>query len=111
MATKAATLLNAQPVPGDWTQSREDWLDLGAYKQLNVLFEILSTGSGGSVKVQHAAIPEDGNFVDITGMSSDTGTAGADFKTTEAFLRYIRVVSTSGLTGSPVVAIRVVAKE
>ena len=116
MASKALTLLVAGPVPSAWTQDKEDAQDLGAYKTLEVAFEILALSSGGTdedIFLEHAAVNEEGAYVRLAGAEatvSADGTMGTNYVQVNGFLRYVRA-ATETLTASPVVGIRIVAKE
>ena len=110
MSAQSVDLLIAQVIPSDWKQPPEDALDLGAYKQLNVVIDVLSSGTAGNLYVQHAAVRDEAGFKDIANMSALLNTVDKVFISTDAFLRYVRVRS-DNVSGGPIAGARAVAKE
>lgn len=117
MASQYVRLLDPQVVGPSLIQPRENWLDLGAYRQIVVSFRVLKAGTGDNaaavIKLQHAAVMEDEAFADTAASVRVDSTAAAIPTTIEVtiFTRYIRWVTGSAVAGSPVVLVDIVAKE
>lgn len=113
MAGQALELMSPRVLVDGYVQPLEEVIDLGAYKQMNAAFHIL-TGNGQAgqkVYIQHAAIKDEGSFVNVTGLEATLQNAGVVAVSTDAFLRYVRVTCDATIGGSPVVAVYVVAKD
>lgn len=114
MAGQYVRLMDAGTInPGP--QQTHDAVDLGAYRQAIFHLRLLKAGSGtggGQVVVQHAAVNEEGAYVDIPGISwivDSNGTGGVLEST--AFMRFVRVAGVGSIAGDPVALLDVVAKE
>lgn len=85
--------------------------DLGDFARFFVhLYVKVPANSGQTLQIQHAGSNEDGAFVDI-GSTLDLATAGNDVQEFTNFLRYVRYVTSSGITTQPTLSIYLVAKE
>ena len=62
-------LMEAQTLTADTTQSPLEALDLGNYKELEIVLNVLNVGTAGTLKAQHAAINKEGAFMDLSGVS------------------------------------------
>lgn len=107
-------LLPATQLSTGYEMSKREAMDCGAYKTLEVQFEVLTAGSGTggeAVVLQHSSL-RDGEYLDIsgTGIAIDS-TAVSAYQHVSSFLRYVRVKVNGTVAGSPVVAIRVIAKD
>lgn len=117
MSSQALTLLDAATFSDSATMDRADWVDLGAYKELSIEFQLLKSGtvsSGAfSLIIEHAAIPQDDAFLAVTGGTLPlTGTAQPSFVHVTGFLRYVRWrVSGPDVSESAVVAVHIIAKD
>ena len=118
MASQYARLLDPHTIVANFVPGRENWLDLGAYRVLEVSFRVLKSGTGTDatalVKLQHAPVMEDEAFIDLVGATArtdSTATSIPTFVEVPAFTRYIRWVASSSVAGSPIVLIDLVAKE
>lgn len=115
MASMYVRLLDPQALSASKESPREQVIDFGAYKQLNVDVRVIKAGTGtaaGTIKLQHAAVNEPDAFRNLTNASwviDSTGTGG--YLEITAFLRFVRWVTDSNVAGSPVVLIDVMAKE
>ncbi|MFT5582473.1 MAG: hypothetical protein ACI9VR_000049 [Cognaticolwellia sp.] len=93
----------------------QDAVDLGAYRQVVFHLRLLKAGSGtagAQLVVQHAAIDEEGAYIDIPGISwvvDSNGTGGVLDTTT--FMRFVRVAGVGTFAGDPVALLDLVAKE
>ncbi len=110
-ANMAATfsLLDARQFTAATEQ--EGWLiaDVSEYVRLVISFRVISSGSGGSLVIQTAAIDttDDTAWADIANAPLDT--AGSTVAEVTAFSKFIRW-SVQNPSGSPVAEVRVVAK-
>lgn len=112
MASQSVRILDAQTLSASKSSPREQVLDLGAYKQLNVHGRILKAGSAGTLVLQHAAVNEDDAFVDLPDMSWDvSSTSNSSFEEASSFLRFVRWKTDGSVASSPVALIDIVAKE
>lgn len=70
MASTSLRLLDTISLAASQTRPRDQVADLGAYRQLALCMRLLKPGTGtggGRVKLQHAAVNEEGAFFDVTG--------------------------------------------
>ena len=102
-------LLDARAMSGSEVCERQDVLDLGAYRTLQLHVRVLKAGTGGSLKIQHTAQLQPEAWLDL-GLPIAL-IATSDALTTETdFLRFVRWI-TSNAAGSPVAVVDVVAKD
>lgn len=104
-------LLDAQSIADNFEQTRDEVLDAGAYRILEVHCRILSTTGtpDGTLKLQTAAVNEPEAWDDIAGASWSLNGSGGRPQIT-SFLRYVRAVVVSQSSGSAVALIDIVAK-
>ncbi|HJN75146.1 MAG TPA: hypothetical protein QGF58_14550 [Myxococcota bacterium] len=63
MASQVFELMLAQDVPANFIQPMEGVVDAGAYRQLNVDFNLIRAGTGGTLELEHSAtLREEGFF-------------------------------------------------
>lgn len=91
-------------------QRLEEAFDAGAHGTLELQGRILKTGSGGNLKLQHAAVNKEDAYLDLANTSWDLTTAGG-YISISSFLRYIRWVADGGVAGAPVAMIDIIAKD
>ncbi len=111
MASQYSRFLPLQTLSSTQTMPRDEVLDLGAYNTLQIQLRVLVAGSGGNVKIQHAAVNEPDAFKDLSGASAALNATGNHFVTVTNFLRYLRWVTDGSVSGSPAVLIDIIAKE
>ena len=109
MANQYHRLLDAQILPPNWVQPKEDVFDAGAWKEVEAHYRGIKTGSAGTVKLQTAAVNEPDAWVDVTGLSwSLSGTGG--LASSSHYLRYLRAVTDGAVAGAPAGLIDLVLK-
>ena len=125
MASEYRRLLDIQPLSTVEAQDRDLVFDAGAFKQLNVQFMLLTNGNMSSgtnflLTLQHAAVNEDGQLMDLKDdagtviqINLKSGTTAPSFQTCSSFLRYIRwnVTAEDTITVKSIASIDLVAKE
>lgn len=111
MASMYQRILDPRALTPNDTTQREEVLDAGAYNTLQAQMRVLSAGSAGNLKLQHAAVNEPDAFIDIGGASVSLASTSNSLVTVTNFLRFIRWFSDSATAGSPIALIDVVAKE
>ena len=110
MASEYDRRLDARELSGSEDQSVTEAWDAGQYNKLQVNFSVLTAGSAGTLKLQHAAVNEDKAYEDLSGASVNLNSAGNSFVTVSDFLRFVRWSSASA-AGSPVALIDIIAKQ
>lgn len=110
MASQYVRLLDATSLSASKESPLDKILDLGAYTQLNCQLKLIKMGTGGTIKIYHSATNEPDSFLS-TGASWDLNTGTGAFIQITGFLRYIKWVTDTNVTGSPVVLIDIIAKE
>lgn len=109
MAGKYVRLLDAQVIGANEKQARDQVLDLGGYKQLNIQARILKAGTLGSVFIEDAAVNEEAAFTrTIASFSVVTPTNPIEVN---GFLRFVRWRADANVAGGPAMLIDIVAKE
>jgi hypothetical protein len=112
MASQVFELLLAQDVPANFIQPMEGVVDAGAYRQLNVDFNLIKAGTAGTLELEHSATLREEGFFPLGAISASlTGATGHTPKTVESFLRYVRAKSDGAVAGNPVMSVTLVAKE
>jgi len=112
MASAYTRLLRARPLTSATTPDTSEAFDAGGYRVLCIQTRVLSAGSAGTLKLQHAAVNEDSAYKDLTTFTAVNLNATAnDFQEVTSFLRFIRWVTGTAPTGNPSAVIDVVAKE
>lgn len=86
-------------------------LDLGAYKQVNVIANVLSPGTGGNWLLEQAAENGPGCWIAVSGASVDLTSGGCHFISITAFCRYLRWKCDAAVAGNPVLVAWLVAKD
>lgn len=111
MASTAHRILAYQTLQASQVQARDEVLDAGAYRVLQIQARVLVAGTGGNVTLQHAAVNEPDAFQDLSGASWALNATSKNFATVTDFLRYLRWVTDAGVTGIPSAVIDIIAKE
>lgn len=112
MSSMTVALLPATTVTADMEQDPSRIVDLGAYRHLEVLINVLvASSTGGTIKLQTNVRNEPDGWVDISGVSLSLTSTGAVLKSSSSFLRYVRWITDANVDGTPVVQIDLVAKE
>lgn len=111
MASQYSRFLPLQTLTANQTMPRDEVLDVGAYNKLQIQLRVLVAGSGGNVKIQHAAVNEPDAYKDLSGATVALNATTNQFVTVSDFLRYLRWVTDGAVTGSPAVLIDIIAKE
>lgn len=110
MASQYHRLLDPRVLYSNDVQDLREAFDAGAFKTLEIDIRILKSGSGGNLKLQHAAVNEPGAYRDLNGTSvAVTGTG--NYVSVANFLRYIRWICDGAVAGDPVGLIDIVAKD
>ena len=86
-------------------------LDLGAYKQVNIIVVIHKAGTNGNILFEQAAENAPGFWVAIAGATVDVTSTGPHFISITAFCRYLRWRCDNNVAGDPVISAKGVAKE
>jgi hypothetical protein len=112
MASTYYRLLGMRTFSGAATQDQAEYFDGGSYRVLEVQTRVTSGGSGGTIKLQHAAVNEDNAFIDVAGFTAvNLNAVTNNVQEITAFLRYLRWATGAAPTGNPTVLIDIVAKE
>lgn len=117
MAGQYMRLADSVVITTGLAQDRDQVVDVGAYRQVLLHARVLRTGSGGSVKIQHAATNEGDAWEDLYQDDDQTAvtwalTGTGDVQSSSKFLRYLRWAASGTVSGGPVrVTIDLVAKE
>jgi hypothetical protein len=101
-------LLDPRTITANDVQPRDQVADLGAYRQLMIHLRLLKVGTAGNLLIQDAAVNEEDAFRTIATISLSAASNPVEIT---AFLRYVRWKADTGVTGSPVVVVDLVAKE
>ncbi len=117
MSAQYVRIVDAATLVPNWVTPRPEVLDLGTHRVIAVTVRVLKAGTATDantvVKLQTAAVNEEGAFVDV-GSSVRVDSAappGATFFEIPAFSRFIRAATGTGsFAGGPVVNIDLVAK-
>ena len=116
MAGRYFELMPVQEVDAGFKQSCEEAIDVGAFKELNVAYQLAKQATGGTSPVlvlQHAAVNEEWAYVDIdntTDLALD-GTEEVSAVSVTGFLRWVRMSSGGSFGTAAQAGVRVVAKE
>lgn len=111
MASLYHRLLPITSLTASQVQTRDEVLDIGAYRVLEIQVRVISAGTAGNLKLQHAAVNEPDAFKDLSGASFALTPASNQVMSISNFLRYLRWVTDNGVAGGPVALIDIVAKE
>jgi hypothetical protein len=118
MASQYIRILDTRALTANASSPREQVVDLGAYRVLEVMIRVVKAGTGTDptavVKLQHAPVNEDDAFLDIAVTSVRVDTTAPNvpvFIEVPAYTRFIRWSTGGGVAGAPVVVIDVVAKQ
>lgn len=114
MASQANNLLSPRVLDSNYTQPEHEWIDLGAFRHLGAEVLVLTAGTGADsekVLIESAAIKDAASFRPVTGLEVKLNTVGVSHVYADEFMRYVRVKVTGTVTGSPVVAVNIIAKE
>lgn len=109
MAGKYVRLLDAQVIAPNEKQPRDQALDLGGYKQLNIQARILKPGTAGTIFVEDAAVNEEAAF--SRAIASFSVVNATNPIEVNGFLRFVRWRADATIAGGPALLIDVVAKE
>ncbi len=109
MAGQYTRLADAIQLAANQVQPRDQVLDAGAFNKLQVQARVLKTGTGGTIKLQHSAVMEEGAWIDLGGSIALNALSNA-LITHLNFLRYVRWVTDGAVAGDPVVTIDIMAK-
>jgi hypothetical protein len=109
MAGKYVRLMEPRSLVANEKQPRDQWLDLGAYKELNIHARLLKAGTAGNVLIQDSAVPEDDGFVRT--IATISCQANTNPVTITGFLRNVRWIGDGSVAGAPVLLVDIVAKE
>ena len=97
-------------VSANGAQRLEEAIDVGGYRTLIAQCRKPVAASAGTLKLQHAAVPEEAAFVDVSSPTFNLASAGNDVQVFNDLLRYVRW-SVSGLTGTSQFLVDIVARE
>ena len=114
MAALYKRLVDSRIITAKWTLAREEVLDVGAYRKLDVQFRLVKEGTAGTVWLESAPVNEADAWQQLGASASLLGTGFVNGKkqlSSEDFYRFLRVVSDGAVGGSPVLTVDVVAKE
>ena len=111
MASIYHRLMPQQAFAANQRPPKDEVLDLGAYRVVQVQTRILTAGGAGNLILEHAAVNEPDAFKPVPSMSWPTVTPTNDFKTINDFLRYLRWGGDGTVSGTPVALIDIVANE
>jgi hypothetical protein len=101
-------------VAASWKQGRDEVIDVGAYRRLEVQFRLLKAGTAGTAWLETAPVDEDEAFQQVGAAVNLNGSGMTNNKqqiSSDAFYRFARVVTDGAVAGSPVLTVDVVAKE
>ena len=100
-----------------WKQSKEDALDAGAFRFVEMQFRRIKNGttgggSGGRIFLSHSATNESETFRQLAGTEMATDAAGdsIQFFSLEHFTRFLRLETDANVAGSPVFACEIILK-
>lgn len=110
MAGESVRLLDPQVLSAGDTMNPERVYDGGGYKNLEIHTRILKAGSGGNIKLQHAAVNEPGAFIDLA-TATWAANGNGSYVSISNFLRYVRWICDGAVAGGPIAVIDLVAKE
>lgn len=110
MSNQYHRLLDARELTDNWVQDSDAVFDAGGYRVLEFQFRVLSSGTAGTLKVQHAAVNEPEAFTDLASMQVGLSATANLPLSCENFLRFLRCVTTGSVAGNPVAMCDVVAK-
>lgn len=110
MSNQYHRLLDARELQANLVQDRETVFDAGGYGHLELQIRVLAAGSGGKIKIQHAAVNEAEAFVDLDTIEQALGSVANTALSANNFLRYVRWITDSGVGGNPVALVDLICK-
>jgi len=103
-------LMDPTPLAANAKSSRTEVADLGAETKARAQIRVIKAGSAGTIRLQEAAVNEDGAFVDIANSTVSLGTTSNTIVPISDFLRFIRWITDGDVAGNPVVIIDIIGK-
>lgn len=111
MASQYLRILPITGLTASQKQANADIIDVGAYTTLEFQARVLKAGGAGNVFVEHAAVNEPDAFTALSGATWSLSATSNTLVSVTHFLRYLRWVTDSGVAGSPIALIDLIAKE
>ncbi len=103
-------LLDSRTFTASQTQETAEAVDLGAYRELNVMVRVLVAGGANeTVTLQHAPVNAEDAYMDLVVASISTTTP--TFEQVTGFTRFVRWKTDLPSSGTPTVTLDIVAKE
>ncbi|MBL8617718.1 MAG: hypothetical protein JNM72_19070 [Deltaproteobacteria bacterium] len=112
MSFMSVRQLQPQTLTANYLQRDEDVTDFGACNTLICDCRVLKAapGSTGKVELEHSASGEPGSYLAVANVGWLVTGATSRIAVVTDFLRFVRVVTDSNVSGDPVVVVDIVGK-